>query len=297
MVGVPQEKNWHPEGDVWTHTLQVIDVAAEIADREIRAGRMEKDDKLVLVAAALCHDLGKPSTTEFIDGAYRARGHEPAGVTPTRQFLERVFGDSKSKEISEVTKKVLPLVADHLKPKEFWENEVKKGIDQTGAIRRLSKRLSDGDSKTYADGGDSNIYMLSLVAEADQRGRNGEGTTYLAREAVPELEEWQTWLIHRSKELKVEQRPPEMLLTGKIFLQASRGKNGGPWLGAVLDAVYADQLDGKVASVEDAVVNGQAYFETFSQKVKQEAQTTNRPERDVWAGIRKLEDPRIYLYS
>jgi len=297
LVGVPQEKDWHPEGDVWTHTLQVVDAAVEIADREIKLGKMQKEDKLVLVTASLCHDLGKPATTKFIDGAYRARGHEPAGVVPTREFLERIFGNPKSKEISEITRRVLPLVAEHLKPKEFWENEVKRGIDQTSAIRRLAERLSDGDRKTYADGGDSNIYMLSLVAEADQRGRNGEGTNFLQRTQVPELEEWQSWLLHRSTELKVEQKPPEMLLTGRLFLQASKGKNGGPWLGVVLDAVYADQLDGKVTSLEEALMKGQAYFETFLQKVRQESQYRSKPERAIWEEIRKLEDPRVYLYS
>lgn len=297
LVGVPQEKDWHPEGDVWTHTLQVVDAAVEIADREIKLGKMQKEDKLVLVVAALCHDLGKPATTEFIDGAYRARGHEPAGVVPTREFLERIFGDSKSREISEITKKVLPLVAEHLKPKELWENEVKKGIDQTSAIRRLAKRLSDGDSKTYADGGDSSIYMLSLVTEADQRGRNGEDTNFLQRTQVPELEEWQSWLLHRSTELKVEQKPPEMLLTGRLFLQASKGLKGGVWLGVVLESVYEDQLEGKFDSIEEAIDLGHRYYQSFTQKVKELALLKSKSEKEIWEEIKKLEDPRSILVS
>ncbi|HLD51219.1 hypothetical protein A3K34_01125 [candidate division WWE3 bacterium RIFOXYC1_FULL_40_10] len=297
LVGVTQEKDWHPEGDVWTHTLQVIDAAAEIADREIKAGKMEKADKLVLVTAALCHDFGKPSTTEFIDGAYRARGHEPAGVLPTREFIERIFGDPKSRAFSEITKRVLPLVADHLKPKDLWKNEVEKGIDQTRAIRSLAKRLSDGDSKDYPDGGGSNIYTLALLAEADQRGRNGAGSSYLARDQVPDLVNWQDWLLTRSQELKVEQKKSEMILTGKEYLQKLGEKNGGPWLGVILGATYLEQVDGMVNSMDEALIRAMAFREVFTQKVRKESQITKLQEREIWDRIRKMEDPREFLTS
>lgn len=297
LEGVSQEESWHPEGDVWVHTLQVVDAAAEIANREIKAGKMTKEDKLVLVTAALCHDLGKPTTTEFIDGAYRSRGHEPAGVSPTREFMERIFGDPNSRDISEVTRRVLPLVADHLKPKEFWENEVKKGMDQTGAIRRLSKRLFDGDRKTYTDGGDSSIYILSLVAEADQRGRNGGGNNPLQREEVPELEEWQKWLNDRADNLKVNEKPPDRLLNGRDLLPKLNGERGGPWLGVVLDAVYADQLDGKVTTPKEAVEKGLYYNRIFKLVVKDVANQEGREARAIWGELRKQEDPRIILQS
>ena len=39
LVGVQQDPEWHPEGDVWTHTLHVCDAAAVVADREQLAGR------------------------------------------------------------------------------------------------------------------------------------------------------------------------------------------------------------------------------------------------------------------
>jgi tRNA nucleotidyltransferase (CCA-adding enzyme) len=295
LVDVPQEKGWHPEGDVWTHTLQVVDAAAEIADREIKADSMSEDDKLVLVAAALCHDFGKPATTQFIDGAYRARGHETAGVNPTREFLERIFGDPEAGGISDKTRRVLPLVAEHLKPREFWLNEVKEGIDQSAAIRKLSQRLSEGHNKTYSDGGGSSIYMLALVAEADQRGRNGQGNTFLPREYVPELEEWQSWLLRRSSELKVELKPPEKLLTATALLESLEIKKGDVWVGVVLEAAYADQIDGAITSPEDALVTGLAYFSTMSEKVKKESERKSVPERNVWEGLRRLEDPREYL--
>lgn len=295
LVGVPQEKKWHPEGDVWTHTLQVVDAAVDIANREISLEKLNKKDKLILVLGALCHDFGKPSTTQFIEGSYKAHGHEPAGVTPTEAFLERLFGDPKAKLISDITKKVLPLVADHLKPKDLWEREVKEGIDQSNAVRRLAKRLRDGDPKAYSKGGNSDIYMLSLIVEADQRGRNGNGDTFLSRDAVFELKEWQTWLLKKAADLNVEKTPPKNLLNGDVLLKISNGKKGGPWMGIVLNAVYADQLDGNINSPEQAVNYGKSYFRVFSEKVAYEAEQAGVREEDIWGGLARLEDPRSYI--
>ena len=76
----PQDPEWHPEGDVWTHTLQVVDEA-----RAARSTSLERDRprQLAVMLGALCHDLGKPTTTRFEDGRIRSRGHEEAGLPPT----------------------------------------------------------------------------------------------------------------------------------------------------------------------------------------------------------------------
>ena len=65
-MGVPQDEEWHPEGDVWIHTLMVIDRAAEL-----RTGDLATDE--VLMFGALCHDLGKPATTESIESPGKIR--------------------------------------------------------------------------------------------------------------------------------------------------------------------------------------------------------------------------------
>ena len=77
LVGCEQEPEWHPEGDVWVHTLMVIDQA------RARIDDLDRPQQLTLMLAAVCHDLGKPATTELIDGRIRSRGHEEAGVPPT----------------------------------------------------------------------------------------------------------------------------------------------------------------------------------------------------------------------
>src|SRR6185503_78226 len=62
LVGCEQEPEWHPEGDVWTHTLMVIDKARELN------GDLDRPRRVTIMLGAVCHDLGKPPTTAFLDG-------------------------------------------------------------------------------------------------------------------------------------------------------------------------------------------------------------------------------------
>jgi tRNA nucleotidyltransferase (CCA-adding enzyme) len=75
MVDCPQDPRWHPEGDVWKHTLHCMD--ASVAHRS-----GNREDDLVLGLAVLCHDMGKPRTTEIDDNGIRSHGHESAGLKP-----------------------------------------------------------------------------------------------------------------------------------------------------------------------------------------------------------------------
>ncbi len=86
LIGVPQDPKWHPEGDVWTHTLMVLDEAARL-----RTGIEKKD--MVLMFGALCHDFGKPLTTKFLRGRWRSPSHDTDGIAPTLQFLQRLTDD------------------------------------------------------------------------------------------------------------------------------------------------------------------------------------------------------------
>src|SRR5579875_1893876 len=66
LRGVPQDPEWHPEGDVAVHTMHVVDFAARIAGRDHCQG----DDRAVLMFAALAHDFAKADTTALreVDG-------------------------------------------------------------------------------------------------------------------------------------------------------------------------------------------------------------------------------------
>ena len=83
LVGVPQEPEWHPEGDVDVHTMLVVDEARKLIDD------LDYAKKVTVMLGALCHDFGKPATTEFFDGRWRSHAHDVAGVEPTETFLDK----------------------------------------------------------------------------------------------------------------------------------------------------------------------------------------------------------------
>ncbi len=82
LVGVPQEPDWHPEGDVWIHTMMVLDEAAKL-----RTGSVDED--LALMYGALAHDFGKPSTTRTIGGRITSYEHDVKGVFDRGQRFSR----------------------------------------------------------------------------------------------------------------------------------------------------------------------------------------------------------------
>jgi tRNA nucleotidyltransferase (CCA-adding enzyme) len=108
LVGCPQEPEWHPEGDVWVHTLLVIDEARQQIDD------LEYPQQVVIMLGAVCHDLGKPATTAFLDGRIRSIDHEEEGVPPSTALLDRL--NVHSMLGYDVRREVLGIVANHLKP-------------------------------------------------------------------------------------------------------------------------------------------------------------------------------------
>lgn len=210
LNNVPQDKEWHPEGDVFIHTCYVVDAAANIADRE----QLEDHDRLVLMFAALCHDFGKPETTAKIDGRWRARGHCEAGVEPARRFLERIGAPAA------VILEVLPLISDHL-----VHAGVKDPSDK--AIRRLANRIAP-----------ASIEALGRVVEADHSGRPPLAV------GNP-LSVW----VEKAASLNVCDSKPEAILKGRHLIEmgVQPGKQMGGILKkafeAQLDGVF-DNLEG-----------------------------------------------------
>ena len=221
LIDVPQDPEWHPEGDVFIHTQLVADRARELIDD------LPYAKQVTVMLAALAHDFGKPPTTQFVDGRVRSRGHEEAGVEPARHFLDRL--KIRSLDGYDVRSQVLALVRDHLKPGEFFKKRDEVG---DGAFRRLARKCE--------------LDLLYRVARADSLGRNGD--------SVPR-EKWYTaeaqeWFIQRAKELEVEQQPPAPILLGRHLLEM--GLEPGPQVGEITKAIYEMQLDGRVRSLEDA---------------------------------------------
>jgi len=102
LIGIPQNPTFHLEGDVWEHTLLVLDEAARL--------RETVPSPLGLMLSAVTHDMGKPLCTAEKDGVLHAYGHEKAGVTVARDFLSRLTKEKK------LTRLVLNLTELHMKP-------------------------------------------------------------------------------------------------------------------------------------------------------------------------------------
>ena len=201
-VGCEQDPEWHPEGDVWTHTGHVLDAfAAE------RLGEAEED--LIVGLACLCHDLGKPATTRFVDGRLRSRGHEAAGEAPTRSFLARLTNRRG------LVDDVVRLVVDHLKPRQLYQ-----GGAGDAAVRRLAHRVK-------------RIDRLVRLARADARGRP----------PLPPADcEDCDWLLARAEALRIKDQAPRRLVLGRDLID--RGLTPGPEIGDLVDRCYQAQLDG-----------------------------------------------------
>jgi tRNA nucleotidyltransferase (CCA-adding enzyme) len=217
LASTAQDPGWHPEGDVWTHTLQVVDVAAGLRD-ELDGDRPRQ---LAVMLGALCHDLGKPTTTRFENGRIRSLGHEEAGLPPTRALLDRwnvhtLLG-------YDVREQVFGLVAHHLKPGQLYDERDHVG---DGAIRRLARKCEPD--------------LLYRVAKADCLGRRPGHFEPVAMD----------WFLERVRELDVAVHPPEPILKGRDLV--ALGVPPGPEVGRVLKAVYERQLDGAVTTLDEA---------------------------------------------
>ena len=149
LIDVPQDPEWHPEGDVFIHTRLTVDRARELIED------LSYPKQVTVMLAALCHDFGKPATTAFIDGRTRSREHEEAGVPPTESFLDRL--NVHTLDGYDVRAQVVALVRDHLKPGEFYKKRDEIG---DGAFRRLARKCE--------------LDLLYRVAKADSLGRNAE---------------------------------------------------------------------------------------------------------------------------
>ncbi len=179
LKGCLQDPGWHPEGDVWAHTKQVVDQAANIARR--RACRGETREYLIL--AALCHDLGKPDTT-FIHETHRIRstGHSEAGEEPARTFLAAIGAPKR------VPRYVIPLMREHLVHLH--------GQATPRAVRRLAQRLEP-----------ASIELWESLVEADASGREPRFPARPAR----------VWL-EKARQAAVEINKPEPLATGRMLI-------------------------------------------------------------------------------
>ena len=229
IIAVPQNPKWHPEGDVWTHTMMALDVmAGESGMRHEELG-MKENQKLMFLFAILCHDLGKAATTTIeADGRIRSIGHEHAGVALTKSFLYRLTQEHHFIE------SILPLVEHHLKPSQFYAQGAK-----SSAIRRLATKV--------------NIEELVLLAKADFLGRS----TPEAKSGIYKAGEW---LLTQAKALQVTTAPPVPLLQGRDLI--ALGLTPSARFGEILDTVYEQQIEGELQNHMEALAFVREHLDT-----------------------------------
>ena len=94
LIDVPQEPEWHPEGDVWIHNNMVVDEAAKLRDQDFK-DNLNSFECVSFMFGALCHDFGKPVTTIKKEGRWRSPAHDVKGEKPTKRFLKRLTNERK----------------------------------------------------------------------------------------------------------------------------------------------------------------------------------------------------------
>lgn len=208
LVGVAQDPGWHPEGDVFEHTMQVIDAAAQLTYKDSR-------EKLIIMLAALCHDLGKATKTEMINGHLKSIGHAHASVEIAKRLLSRI---TMKKELTSL---VLILVENHSQPLIFISENA-----GPAAYKRLAKKIAPAVT----------LEMLALLARADRRGRNPKKGFPLEVHDETDVD----LFLERARKAFVSLQAELPILYGRDFLAIV---SPGPVLGKLVDRAYALQID------------------------------------------------------
>lgn len=214
-IVTPQSPEYHPEGNVFEHSMQALDQAA-------RLSYASQEEKLILLWAALCHDVGKISTTTIDhNGVIRSQGHEDKSAVYANQMLKRITGKQALIET------VVKLVQYHMMPMNFIKNNAK-----APAYKRLAQKL-------YPQ---ATIAMLCKLAQADRRGRTKDSQT------VKEEHEDLTQFMEKTKTYGVFEHREEPLLQGRDLLDVF---GAGPHLGKLLKDAYTMQIAKNIHNKEE----------------------------------------------
>jgi tRNA nucleotidyltransferase (CCA-adding enzyme) len=211
LRGTPQEPEWHPEGDVFTHTQHCLD-ALVLLQEWPPAGTARRR---LLMFAVLAHDFGKPATTVRVEkrGALRwtSPGHEPAGGPLAAQFLRRIGAPL------ELDAPVAALVVHHLA-----HHHGRTEFTDT-SVRRLARKLAP-----------ATIDDLALVMRADSNGR----PPLPSHEIHARIDQ----LLARAHALALADAAPKPIVLGRHLVEL--GHRPGPAFKPILDAAFEAQLDG-----------------------------------------------------
>lgn len=211
LEGCEQDPEWHPEGDVFTHTCMVVDEAVK------HRNNFSGDEQLALMLAALLHDIGKPATTiRTPEGRIISPGHERVGADMVPAAMEKMgYRDRRLIAMTQA------LVRWHLKPSLLWEAAQRGDTPKIGVFVRLARDVQP-----------ANINLLADLVASDLAGR-GAGSSRAA-EAYRKLAEVPEWLRTQAAAANALTKPPETLIMGRDLIAA--GFIPGPDFGKVIAA-------------------------------------------------------------
>lgn len=215
-IGVPQEPSWHPEGDVFEHTKQSMDAAAQ---KEYKTS----DEKFLMVCGLMCHDLGKAITTQEVDGKIRAIKHDIKGMALAYSLLQRITGKNDVKDI------VKKMVKYHMTPGQF----VKNGAGHK-AYKRLAQKLEP----------ELNCQQLALLAVCDKAARNPEKGNPFPDVMFPDIQEF----IDNAEKYGVLTKSEAPILMGKDVIDYIPP---GPKMGRALSLAYKLQITKGITDKEE----------------------------------------------
>ncbi|MFA5166559.1 MAG: HD domain-containing protein [Candidatus Paceibacterota bacterium] len=210
LVGCEQSKEYHAEGSVWQHTKLVVDNASQIAERE----HLNSEHRLILVLAALLHDVGKPNTTD--KEVLSAHQHAREGEEIAQRFLESIDAPKH------IVKAVCSMVKHHM-----------SYATTSSGVRRLSNNL------------EVPLSLLMLLMEADTKGRITNNVNRKSK-SFEKIEK----MGKMASELNVRDEKPQPILMGRHLIEI--GMKPGKQFGEILNAAFELQLDGKINTLEEA---------------------------------------------
>ncbi|MDO5565038.1 MAG: HD domain-containing protein, partial [Planctomycetia bacterium] len=220
LVGCEQSPQWHAEGDVWEHTKMVCDAMGELIRQAQNSDEpFTQEEQIVLMFAALLHDLGKPETSVLgEDGLIHSHGHAAAGGVLAESFLRRMRAPVR------VFETVCPLVTEHMAFFDGAETGLK-------GVRRLACRLTP-----------ANVRLWAYLCQADSLGSRP-----VAGPSGFSMEHW----LDLARQASVKNEKPHPLVQGRDLLPL--GIPPGVDMGVILDFAYEGQLDGEFDSTESGL--------------------------------------------
>ena len=223
LIGCNQNPDWHPEGDVWEHTLCVADETALARDK------VRDEWRTAFVFGAILHDVGKPQTTvtpQMVANdlfpksrLWTAWGHAEAGEIPARTFLQRLTANK------DLIDKATTIVTQHMQPFHLFDGQAK-----TPAWKRLHNKIP--------------LDIIGMMSKCDACGNHNKTI------ADPDLE-------HEISEkcfslyADLGNQPVTQLVQGRHLI--AKGHKPGPNFGPVLKQIYDLQIEDETLTLENLI--------------------------------------------